>query len=385
MRRTAPGLTALVREREIILCCGPGGVGKTTMSAAMAIEGARQGRRTCVVTIDPARRLADALGLRSLTNSPRRVKGPWPGELWATMLDTKTTFDALITRYAADPAQAQRILENRLYRSLSGSLSGTQEYMAMEKLHELHEEGRFDLVVVDTPPTRNALDFLSAPRRLTRLLDNRVFRMVVAPTSALRAANVVSQAVLRAASRIVGSEMVKDTIAFFQAFQGMEDGVHRRAERVQELLSQPLTAFVVVTSARREAVEEATFFVECLLDSQIAAQALVVNRLQPRFEAPARRQRPTATSASVADGDAGRDGRRALAALAANLEDFRAVADREESLVAPLAARVAPAPVARVPFFETDVHDLDGLEDIADQLFRPASAPAIGWSASRVG
>ena len=382
----ASGVTGLVCEREIIVCCGPGGAGKTTMAAAMAIEGARQGRRTCVVTIDPARRLADSLGLRSLTNSPRRVHGRWPGELWAVMLDTKTTFDALVTRYAADPGQAQGILENRLYRSLSASLSGTQEYMAMEKLHELHEEGRFELVVVDTPPTRNALDFLSAPRRLTRLLDNRVFRVVVTPAGPLRAANLVGQALLRAASRIVGSEMVKDTIAFFQAFQGMEEGVHRRAERVQELLSQPSTAFVVVTSARREAVDEASFFVECLRRSHIAVQALIVNRLQPRFDAPASPHRPTADTGRATRDDAGREGGgRVLAALVGNLEEFRAMADREESEVAPLAARVAPAPVALVPIFATDVHDVDQLEDVADQLFGRGSAPASGRSARRAG
>jgi anion-transporting ArsA/GET3 family ATPase len=356
----------------MIVCCGPGGVGKTTMAAAMAMEGARQGRRTCVVTIDPARRLADALGLSSLANSPGRVEGPWPGELWAEVVDTKSTFDALVIRYAADPGQAQGILENRLYRSLSESLSGTQEYMAMEKVHELHEEGRFDLVVVDTPPTRNALDFLSAPGRLTRLLDNRVFRMVVTPTSAyLRVAQVATQALLRAASRIVGSEMVKDTVAFFQAFEGMEAGVHRRAEQVQETLSQSSTAFVVVSSARRQAIEQASFFVDCLRASDIVVQALIVNRLQPRFDAPASPCWASAATTRTTRHDVrGDEGGEALAALVANLEEFRAVADREESQIAPLAAQVAPAPVARVPFFATDVHDLDGLAAVVSVLCR---------------
>ncbi|HEX9258602.1 MAG TPA: ArsA-related P-loop ATPase, partial [Acidimicrobiales bacterium] len=163
-------LGRLLAERSIVICCGSGGVGKTTTAAVLALEAAARGRKACVVTIDPARRLADALGLTGLTNTPARVEGPWPGELWAVMLDTKTTFDELVGRYAADREQAERILGNRFYRNISGALSGTQEYMAAEKLYELHEESDFDIVVVDTPPTRNALDFLDAPNRLTRFL-----------------------------------------------------------------------------------------------------------------------------------------------------------------------------------------------------------------------
>ena len=174
----------LITDSAVVICCGPGGVGKTTTAAALAVEAARHGRRACVVTIDPAKRLADALGLESLTNSPGRVEGDWPGELSALMLDTKVTFDDLVGRYAASAEQAEGILANRLYRNISGALSGTQEYMAMEKLYELHACGLFDVVVVDTPPTRNALDFLDAPRRLTRFLDNRIFRLLMMPTRA---------------------------------------------------------------------------------------------------------------------------------------------------------------------------------------------------------
>jgi anion-transporting ArsA/GET3 family ATPase len=346
-------------------------VGKTTTAAAIGVEGARRGRRTCVVTIDPARRLADALGLRSLTNTPRQVDGDWPGELWALMLDTKGTFDDLVVRYARDPQQARGILDNPLYRNLSDALSGTQEYMAMEKLYELHEEGGFDLVVVDTPPTRSALDFLSAPRRLTRFLDNRIFRMLVMPTRAyLRAVSVATQAFLRTVAKVVGSEMVSDTVAFFQAFEGMEQGFRNRANRVLELLSERSTAFVLVASPRRDAVEEALFFAERLGRSHIAVQGLIVNRLHPRFDASSDRRslegppddRPTA--ATIA-GDEG-----ALAALVANRDELRAMADREEGHFAALAAQVAPAPVARVPFLAADVHDLEGLSAIADHLFR---------------
>jgi anion-transporting ArsA/GET3 family ATPase len=372
----------LVSEREIIVCCGSGGVGKTTTAAAIAVEGARHGRRSCVVTIDPARRLADALGLRSLTNTPRQVDGDWPGELWALMLDTKGTFDDLVVRYARDPQQARGILDNRLYRNLSDALSGTQEYMAMEKLYELHEEGGFDLVVVDTPPTRSALDFLSAPRRLTRFLDNRIFRMLVLPTRAyLRAVSVATQAFLRTVAKVVGAEMVSDTVAFFQAFEGMEQGFRNRADRVLELLSLRSTAFVLVASPRRDAVDEALFFAERLGRSHIAVQGLIVNRLHPRFDArpdePASEGAPGGvpddqpTAATLA-GEGG-----ALGALVANRNELRAMAAREEGHLAALAAQVAPAPVARVPFLAADVHDLDGLGVIADHLFRegrPAAA-----------
>ena len=222
---TSIGLAQLVAERAIVVCCGSGGVGKTTVSAAFALEAARRGRRACVVTIDPAKRLADALGIDTLANTPSQIDGAWPGELWALMLDAKGTFDELIARYASSPEQAEGILANRLYRNLTGALSGTQEYMAMEKLYELSEEGGYDLVVVDTPPTRNALDFLDAPRRLTRFLGHRLFQFLLMPTRAyLRAVSVATQALLRTISKVAGADIVHDAVAFFQAFEGMEEG-----------------------------------------------------------------------------------------------------------------------------------------------------------------
>ena len=352
--------------RTVVVCCGSGGVGKTTTAAALAMEGARRGRRACVVTIDPAKRLADALGLDELTNSATRVDGDWPGELWALMLDTKTTFDDLVARYAATPEQADGILRNRLYRNIAGALSGTQEYMAMEKLHELYDEGRFELIVVDTPPTRNALDFLDAPRRLTRFLDNRVFRLLVTPTRAyLKAMSVATQAFLRTVSRVVGSEVVGDAISFFQAFEGMEEGFRERAQRVQELLAGDDCAFVLVASPRRDAVAEAGFFAGKLSESGIGVDALVVNRLHPRFGA----------GSSVSEGAAALRARAAslvgtpLAPLYVNLAEFRQVSEREEAHFADLARRVAPAPVVRVPFLEGDVHDVDGLRRVGEHLF----------------
>jgi anion-transporting ArsA/GET3 family ATPase len=356
------GLGDLVAGRSIIICSGSGGVGKTTTAATFALEGARQGRIACVVTIDPAKRLADALGLAGgLTNEPRRINGPWPGELWAVMLDTKTTFDELVTKYSSDPAQVDRIQTNRFYRNISGALSGTQEYMAAEKLYELHEEGAFDLVVVDTPPTRNALDFLDAPDRLNRFLDHRLYRLLMAPTRAyLKALNVAAQAFLRGVTKVVGTDALQDAIAFFQAFDGMEQGFRDRARRVVELLTAPDTAYVLVASPRQDTVDEASFFAAKLRESAVTIAALVVNRMHPTFGAG------TATAAREASARFAGD---ALGELWANLADFRQVAERERAALAGLAEQVAPAPIITVPFLRSDVHDLDGLAEIGTFLF----------------
>jgi anion-transporting ArsA/GET3 family ATPase len=367
------GLDALISDRAIIVCTGSGGVGKTTTAAAIAMEAARRGRRACVVTIDPAKRLADALGLASLTNQPGLVKGDWnaPGELWALMLDTKSTFDDLVARYAGSPEQAEGILSNRLYRNISGALSGTQEYMAMEKLYELHDEGRFDLVVVDTPPTRNALDFLDAPRRLTRFLDNRIFRLLMMPTRAyLRAVSLATQAFLRTVAKVVGSEVVTDAVDFFAAFEGMEQGFRARAQRVLELLSEEQTAFVLVTAPRRDAVDEALYFAHRLEESSIHVAVLIVNRLHPRFEpAPAVLTSPAELTRAAADPKTA-----PFAHLVANLHDLEDIGEREERYFDSLVRRIAPAPVVRLPMLAGDVHDLDGLAEVGRLLFDRAGS-----------
>ena len=355
-------LRDMLRNHSIVVCTGSGGVGKTTTAAVLALEAARMGLRSVVVTIDPAKRLADALGLEGLTDAPSEIEGEWPGELWALMLDTKSTFDALVTGNAADPAQAARILDNRFYRNISGALSGTQEYMAMEKLYELHETLDFDVVIVDTPPTRNALDFLEAPRRLTRFLDHRLYRLLLSPTRGLgKAVNVATQAFLRTVAKVVGAEVVEDALTFFQAFDGMEQGFKERASRVLELLSADETAFVLVTAPRRDVVAEARYFAEKLADADIPVRALIVNRVHPDFggaDAGALRER----ARTLAGTDLGN--------LYANLADFRTVGAMEDEHLAGLAASVAPAPVVRVPYLASDVHDLDGLDEIALHLFR---------------
>ncbi len=354
--------TNLISQRNTIICCGSGGVGKTTVAAAMALCGATQGRKTCVVTVDPARRLADALGIGQLDNSPRKIEGPWPGELWAVMLDTKGTFDELIRNYSSDQAQVESILHNRLYKNLSGSFSGTQEYMAMEKLYELHSDSRFDFIVVDTPPTRNALDFLDAPRQLGRFLDNKIFRLLMMPARTyLKAVSVATRTFLRAISKVVGAEVVADAVAFFQAFEGLEQGFRDRAGKVESVLSDPSTAFVLMTSPRTEAVDEAMFFAKKLAESKMKVEGLVVNRVHPSFKLDNQGPIDLAQLTTRVESQLGKD-------LLENWAQMNLMADQEATHVRDLRAKVSPAPVVEIPLLDGDVHDLDSVRSIASFL-----------------
>ncbi len=381
---TVHTLGDVVDRGRIAVCCGSGGVGKTTTAAVIAVEGARRGRRAVVVTIDPAKRLANALGLDGLTNEPRvidpdlwdpghdRVPG---GELSAMMLDTKSTFDGLVTLHASSDEQAQRILANNFYRNISSALSGTQEYMAMEKLHELHESGLFDLIVVDTPPSRHALDFLDAPARLLRLLNNPIFRVLMVPTRTyLKVAGAAVQAFIRTVSRVVGAEVVDDIVAFFRSFEGMEEGFRTRAARVVEILGQPETRFVLVTSPRRDAIEEARYFAEKIGDHHLAVDALVVNRVHPRFgtelSAGLRARAETLRELHVHGRDQ-RDARHRLAARYANLAEFNEIAERERAHIETVRVRTRSAAVAFVPYLAHDVHDFAALAEVGTLLFAP--------------
>jgi anion-transporting ArsA/GET3 family ATPase len=371
----------LVDSRHIVVCCGTGGVGKTTTAATLAIEGARRGRDAVVVTIDPAKRLANTLGLEHLSNTPHEIpRSRWHGDhdravhgrLHALMLDTKSTFDQLVGEYAATEEQADRILGNRFYRNIAGALSGTQEYMAMEKLYELHSSGTFELIVVDTPPTRHALDFLDAPRRLTRLLDNRVFRLLMAPTRpAFRVTSAAAQAFVRTVARVVGREVIDDVIAFFRAFEGMEAGFRDRADQVNALLAAPETAFVLITTPRRDAVEEGVYFADRLVEHGMAVEALVVNRVHPSYAdiAPAA-LRARANALANRDGNLdARDAAHRLAAYYANLADLQQIAEREHGMLAQLEGRLAgTSAIAHVPELERDVHDFAALRAIGEHI-----------------
>ncbi len=285
---TPTTLDATIADSHVVVVAGSGGVGKTTLSAALAVRAALDGRRVAVVTIDPAKRLADALGLAgdsAVGNDPVRIPlDDARGELWALMLDTRSTFDALVDRYSPNEDQARRIRSNLFYKNISGALSGTQEYMAAEKLYELNGDDRFDLVIVDTPPTRQALDFLSAPARLRRFIDHPLYRIVIAPSSiGLRTVSAVSQPVLRAIAKVVGAQALDDALAFFKAFQGLDAGFRQRAHDVDRVLRESSTAYVVVTSGQAEPVAEATYFIGELESANVVVSLIVANRLMPHF------------------------------------------------------------------------------------------------------
>lgn len=367
-------LAEVVARSSVVICCGSGGVGKTTTAAVIAMTAARQGRRTVVVTIDPARRLADALGLAGLTNTPSRIEGVTSpdgrGEMWAMMLDTKATFDGLVQRYSADADQAERILGNAFYQNISGSLSGTQEYMASEKLYELAVEGDYDLVVVDTPPTRNALDFIDAPKRLANFLDHPLYRVFMAPTRGIvKAVNVAAQALTRSLAKVVGAEVIGDAIAFFAAFEGMEAGFAERADRVEQLLGEPSTAFVLVASPKADTVDEASYFAAKLHEHGIDVRALIINRMQPSFAgatgAPPMGSGDAEAVRARAAALAGTD----LGALYTCLADARELARDEERHLEGLAASIGDAPLVRVPVQPFEVSDLTSLTALGEVLF----------------
>jgi anion-transporting ArsA/GET3 family ATPase len=360
----------LIDASNVIVCCGSGGVGKTTTAAVLGLEAAVHGRRVVVATIDPARRLADALGLEDgLAAEPQRIDFSSAeasgGELWAMMLDTEATFDSLVRRHAGDPAQVDRILTNPLYRNMAGAMSGTQEYMASETLHALHGDDRFDLVVVDTPPSRNALDFLDAPGVLARFLDHRAFKLLMLPTkSGLRVLGPAAQPILKAIGRVVGTEVLTDAVAFFQAFAGMEDGFRDRADEVVALIRAAETSFVVVATPRHDTIGEAVWFAQQLVEQGVRAGAVIVNRTQPAFGVGTAADATAAARAAVGNDD--------LVALWTNVAELRTLRERERDLIAPLADVVGDNSIATLPLLDRDVHDLAGLQAIAGHLFDPS-------------
>jgi anion-transporting ArsA/GET3 family ATPase len=370
-------LTNIAQRKEVIVCAGSGGVGKTTTAAAIALRAAVEGRKTVVLTIDPARRLASSLGLKELTNEPVKVDarkfasaGLEPaGELYAMMLDTKTTFDKVVERYAPSRDQARQIINNRFYRNISGTLSGTQEYMAMEKLYELYADGGFELIVIDTPPTRNALDFLDAPRRLTDFFESRVLRWFLLPYmkaggGLMRVANIAATSFLRVVKRVIGTEALEDTADFFRNLEGMYDGFKQRARDVAALLRSDATSFVVVTSPAEDSVTEATYFASRLNESGLPFGALVVNRVHPVY-GDGINVRMRQLSRLETAGESGR----LLAKLLDNEDAFMRVVRRERDNLASLARKVPRHRWVWVPYLEQEAVDFEGLDAIADRLF----------------
>lgn len=356
---------------RVIVCCGSGGVGKTTTAAALALRAAERGRQTVVLTIDPARRLAQALGLRELGNYPKQVQveGFEPkGELWAMMLDMRRTFDDMVRSHAG-PERAEQLLANPFYQTISTSFSGTQEYMAMEKLGQLAATGDWDLIIVDTPPSRSALDFLDAPTRLSTALDGRMIRLLTAPAKAggwgLR--KVVSAGFsmfAKAVSTILGGQLLADASAFMQAFDTMFGGFRERARKTAELLRSAGTSFLVVAAPEPDALREASYFVERLSDESMPLSGLVANRTHPLLA------QLSATEALAAADALERGAQNApLATAVLRLHADRvALAERETRLLARFTKAHPEVPVVRVPALPSDVHDLCGLRDIGERL-----------------
>jgi anion-transporting ArsA/GET3 family ATPase len=356
---------------RVIVCCGSGGVGKTTTAAALAVRAAERGRRTVVLTIDPARRLAQALGLPELDNQPRKVEveGFEPaGELAAMMLDMRRTFDDMVHAHAG-PERAKEVLANPFYRTISTSFSGTQEYMAMEKLGQLAGAGDWDLIIVDTPPSRSALDFLDAPQRLSQALDGRMIRLLAGPAKAggwglRKIVGAGFSLFAKAVSTIVGGQLLNDASAFVQAFDSMFGGFRERADRTYELLRSGGTAFVVVAAPEPDALREASYFVERLSTESMPLAGLVVNRTHPVLATGLAGPKALAAAETLE-----RRGDAPLAAAVLRLHADRvSVADRERRLVARFTRAHAGVAVARVPAMPSDVHDLTGLRQIGEQL-----------------
>ena len=350
---------------RVVVCCGAGGVGKTTTAAAMALRAAEYGRTVVVLTIDPARRLAQALGVAELGNSPQRVPlGPEvKGELHAMMLDMRRTFDEMVVEYSG-PGRAQAILENQFYQTVATSLAGTQEYMAMEKLGQLVSQDKWDLVVVDTPPSRNALDFLDAPKRLGSFMDGRLWRLLLAPGRGI--GRLVTGAVglaMRALSTVLGSQMLSDASAFVQSLDSTFGGFREKADRTYALLKRRGTQFVVVSAAEPDALREASFFVDRLSKEAMPLAGMILNRTHPTLsELHVERATDAAEQLEADDPDS-------LAAAVLRIHADRAhTAKREVRLLSRFTGANPTVPIVGVPSLPFDVSDLEALRAIADQL-----------------
>jgi anion-transporting ArsA/GET3 family ATPase len=383
----AESIEGLLASKEIVITCGSGGVGKTTTAAAAAAMAAiRLGGKVLVVTVDPARRLANALGLEGFGNTEKRVDpaafkaaGIRPrGELWAAMLDTKQSWDDLVRRHAPDRETAVRILTNPLYQNISGKFVQSHDYIAMERLYEIHSTGDFDLLVVDTPPTRNALDFIEAPRRMADFFSSRLLRLLIAPYQS-RLVNMASRPFYQVADRILGSQFLEDIAEFFILFQTMYGGFVERAHAVERLLRDNRTTFVVVTTLEAAPVREGEFFIKVLSAKGFHLGALILNKVLPEYlldEAVERtaanicddaaRLAQLAGLAETVDTDEGQLAR-VLAEVGENFSNFAVVARRQAGLRKQL--QVHPEVVASVPEFESDIHDLPGLLRLGDRIW----------------
>jgi len=353
-------LADVLSTAKVLVTCGPGGVGKTTCAAALGIAAADAGRRVVVMTVDPARRLADALGIDvdAKKSEPHEVVGVGAGggALFALMLDAEATFDRMIVERAGDADKAAKILANPVYRSIAGSLAGAQDYMAVERLHQLHDSGAYDLLIIDTPPSRDAIDLLEAPDRLVRFLGHPIYRALTAPSrSFARVTNAGTSAFVWIVRRLAGPRLVEDTIEFFRSLSGMEQGLRQRAADVAALLRDDSAAFVLVSSPRAEAIDESVHLANAVVDGDFSLDSVVINLVHPL--PPPLVGAPDAVEGPLADHIAYH---RELAALASS--------EREQMIG--LIAIADGAPITEVPLLDDDVHDLEGLGRLAALLVR---------------
>ena len=365
----------LLAGKRICVCAGSGGVGKTTTSAAIALGMAALGAKVAVVTIDPAQRLANALGVEELPNEPHRIEPErlasagleLEGELWAMMLDPKRTFDDLIERIATDPQRADEIKANRVYRELSGAVSGSQEFTAVAKLYDLDQAHEFDLLVLDTPPSRNALDFLEAPQRLSSFLEGSSLRAFIRPTGlGIRVLGRSATPLWSALRRVIGVDLLTDVGTFFQLLGGMTRDFNQRATQVELLLRADTTAFVLVTSAEREPIDEAIWFHRTLEHGGLPFAGVIVNRVHHDLLAGAEPDdvRPALRQSLGAD---------LAARVAQNFDDYHVLARRDQRNIERLAHALGDEPLLLVPQLDEDVHDLEGLLQVQRYLFATAA------------
>jgi anion-transporting ArsA/GET3 family ATPase len=367
----------LLDGKRVCICAGSGGVGKTTTSAAIAAGMAARGKKVAVLTIDPAKRLADSLGLPELGNTERRVDpalftdagvDPGGGELWAMMLDSKQTFDEVVRKHAPDEETRDRILSNRIYEQLSAALAGSQEYMAMEKLFEIHAEDRYDLLVLDTPPSRDALDFLDAPKRLTQFIEGRALQVFMRPAGlGMKLFGRGTSLMFSVLRRITGVNLLEDLAEFFQAFSGMVEGFRERARRVNELLADRQTSFLVVCGPQGEPISEAVYFHRKLIEAELPFGGVIVNKVHYGWEFPSDSSE-LREELSEALGDQELAGR-----VLENLADYAALSMRDRRNVEHLAGEMRTRAVIQVPYLDEDVHDLAGLMEINRYLFASGS------------
>ena len=365
--RRATSVVDLIGRKQVVICAGSGGVGKTTTSAAIATGMADRGLKTAVLTIDPAKRLANSLGLTELGNEEARVELPpladsAGGEQWAMMLDAKRTFDELVHTHAPDDETRDRVLANPIYQQLSNAVAGSQEYMAMEKLHELHQEGRYDLLVLDTPPSRNALDFLDAPRRLARFIDSRSLRFFQSTSKvSLGLMGRGTGMLFSVMKRATGVDLLRDLSEFFNAFGSMTEGFADRARRVESLLADSRTTFLLVASPREASIQEAEHFARKLRNDDLPFGGVIVNRVRPV---------PGAKPSSQLDSELeGLVGEKLGAKVSRTLGEQVALAGVDAHNLEDLRARLGRRPTLAVPELTDDVHDVAGLRALNEYLF----------------